>query len=261
MKVLKKKDYIPNDFIAASRKYVSYVTPPHLHEFYELEFIISGRGVCVVDNIEYNFSGGDVFLLTPLNVQEIKSADAELINVMFRIESIDESLFDLVIRSLKNPLIQLKKETADFVCQLLLELISVCEKDIKYSKLLLNCVIRKLLGERKVFEEPTTYVQRAILYLTENFGGDITLSATAKHVNISPVYLSKIFKKELNTTFSDYLDEMRFSYAQNLLASTELSILEICYLAGFKDYANFTRRFKKSFCITPSEYRRTKKFK
>jgi len=137
----------------------------------------------------------------------------------------------------------------------------VLKQDIKYSKLLLNCIIRKLLGERENFQEPTTYVQRAILYLTENFGGDITLSSTAKHVNISPVYLSKILKKELNVTFSDYLDEMRFSYAQNLLASTDLSILEICYLAGFKDYANFTRRFKKSFCMTPSAYRRMKKGK
>ena len=61
--------------------------------------------------------------------------------------------------------------------------------------------------------------------------------------------------------FKEALDELRFSYAQKLLVFTELSVKEIQFRSGFYDYANFARRFRQKYGITPTQYRKAHTFR
>ena len=71
MKIAGKKEHIPNNFIAGSRKILNFAVSSHIHEFYEIEFVISGDGVCCIDGQDYEFSAGSVFFLSPINIHEI----------------------------------------------------------------------------------------------------------------------------------------------------------------------------------------------
>jgi len=55
----------------------------------------------------------------------------------------------------------------------------------------------------------------------------------------------------------DYIISCRIFYAQDLLRSTDLPIIDIASQCGFNDYANFTRQFKRLTGTSPSAYRRS----
>ena len=255
MKIFNKADHISNNIISASTKTISGNTDTHGHNFFEMEFIIDGTGIYKIDEIEYKIQKNTLFLMSPANVHEIIDANATLINVMFSYEHNDEML-DIPIMLASSPCFILDDSDGDFVKSLLLELVKSYETDLSYTLLLINCVLNKLYRSYKstVTNSPS-YIKQAILFLLENFQSNVTLADTAKHLGLSSAYFSDFFHKELGISFKEYLDDIRFTYATKLLSLTPLSVKEILFKSGFCDYANFTRRFKRKYGLSPTDYR------
>ncbi len=252
MKILKKEEWIGNNIISASKKRFVGSVDYHGHDFFELEFIIDGKGSYEIDGIEYKIQKNSVFLMNPSSVHRVKNADALLINVMFAHEYKDGTLdvYDLLK---EPPAFSFDDDVSGFIYELLSELVYIND-DPDYAMLLLRCVLHKLgkqFPDKK--ETNTSYVRQAVLFVQENFYKGVTLEETARHLRISPAYLSDLFHKQMSVTFKAYLDEIKFSYSKKLLMYTSLSVKEVCFRSGFSDYANFTRRFKLRYGMTPSE--------
>ncbi|TLS49003.1 response regulator [Paenibacillus antri] len=98
-------------------------------------------------------------------------------------------------------------------------------------------------------------ISKAKQYIRENLGKDLTLSEVADFVYLNPVYLSRLFKLETGSGFSDYVTEVRMNLAAQLLRDTNLKIYEICEKAGYKDVRHFYKLFKRYAGFSPSEYR------
>ena len=97
--------------------------------------------------------------------------------------------------------------------------------------------------------------KRAKEYIKTNYSKSITLEDVAREINVSPQYLSKLFKEETGENFIDYLTSIRIRVAKNLLEGDEKSIKEICYSIGYSDPNYFSRIFKKIVGVTPTEYK------
>ena len=97
---------------------------------------------------------------------------------------------------------------------------------------------------------------RIYKFINKNYSSDISLVNTSKIFNISPYYLSKVFKKEENINFIDYLTEFRIRKACEFLKSPTNNVKEVCYLVGYNDPNYFTKVFKRICGETPSSYRR-----
>ena len=97
--------------------------------------------------------------------------------------------------------------------------------------------------------------KRAKEYIKTNYNKSITLEDVAKEINVSPQYLSKLFKEETGENFIDYMIANRIRIAKSLLESDDLSIKEICYSIGYSDPNYFSRIFKKIVGSTPTEYK------
>lgn len=99
---------------------------------------------------------------------------------------------------------------------------------------------------------------KAISYISENYpdGTSLTLSSVAAELKLSPSYLSHLFSKGLNVTFTDYLAKLRSDAAKELLLNTGLTVVEIAERVGYSDPNYFTRSFKKTVGMTPKAYRR-----
>lgn len=96
----------------------------------------------------------------------------------------------------------------------------------------------------------------AIHYLRLNFDRDINLQQVADCVNLSPNYLSNLFKKELRVNFTDYLRQLRIEKAKELLLGTYMKSYEISEKTGFTDNAYFSKVFKKYTGVSPNEFRK-----
>lgn len=112
---------------------------------------------------------------------------------------------------------------------------------------------RPVRPEERQEERPIQSIAR---YLQEHLAEDVSLSVLAEEFHMSAQYISQLFKSEIGVNFLAYLTNIRMERAKNLLLSTPLSIAEVSEQAGYGDYRVFTKAFKKSEGITPSQYRR-----
>ncbi|MBO5487699.1 MAG: helix-turn-helix domain-containing protein, partial [Eubacterium sp.] len=116
------------------------------------------------------------------------------------------------------------------------------------------------LFEHQVEEESEEQEGRTITgitrYLQEHLSEEVSLSVLASHFHLNAQYISQLFKNEIGVGFLTYLTNIRVEKAKKLLVSTSLSVTEIAGQVGYGDYRVFTKAFKKSEGITPSQYRR-----
>ncbi|MBR6570117.1 MAG: helix-turn-helix transcriptional regulator, partial [Clostridia bacterium] len=84
----------------------------------------------------------------------------------------------------------------------------------------------------------------------------LTLRHLALKIGYSEFYISKKFKEVSGMQLRDYLRFRRLAFALRELRDTERSILDIALDAGFSSHEAFTRAFKKTYGLTPGQYRR-----
>lgn len=118
------------------------------------------------------------------------------------------------------------------------------------------------LFEQKVAAdtEPENHEERVITgitrYIQEHLEQEVSLSVLAEEFHLNSQYISQLFKNEIGVGFLAYLTNVRMEKAKKLLISTPLSIAEVADKVGYGDYRVFTKVFKKTEGITPSQYRR-----
>jgi two-component system response regulator YesN len=99
------------------------------------------------------------------------------------------------------------------------------------------------------------HLAKAVDYIMENYYDKITLNKVADKIFVSSFYLSHLFRKELDTTFSDYLCRVRINNAKIFLKNhRQLRIQEVTEKTGFNDPNYFAKSFKRLTGVTPREY-------
>ena len=92
-----------------------------------------------------------------------------------------------------------------------------------------------------------------------DFQSDINLGTLAEKMKLSTKQVSRIIRKNYNSTFSEMLCERRLNVAAELLANTDMTIAEIVEYINFPSESYFYARFKKLYNLTPAEYRKKQK--
>jgi len=85
-----------------------------------------------------------------------------------------------------------------------------------------------------------------------------SLNWIADELGMSSIYLSRVYKGQTLTAIIDVINNVRLEYAKEFLASTDWSILDIATKCGYTSSSYFHRMFKKSFGVTPTDYRKLK---
>ena len=84
---------------------------------------------------------------------------------------------------------------------------------------------------------------------------DLTLAELAQEEYLSTSYLSRFFQKNLHTSFSQYLNELRLRHAAQMLTQTAHSVTHIAYDCGFHNPSVFIEAFKQQYGQTPGRFR------
>ncbi|MBU7595772.1 helix-turn-helix domain-containing protein [Metabacillus halosaccharovorans] len=92
-------------------------------------------------------------------------------------------------------------------------------------------------------------------YIYKHIYEKINHNDIAKKVELSPKYLSILFKKETGISVSEYIQKSKIDEAKKMLTYSNTSISEIATLLHFYDQSYFTTVFKKRVGITPKQYR------
>ncbi len=177
------------------------------------------------------------------------------------------------IRCLKNYIISLAMLISHSVIKKSVSPYSGKAKYTAFSKAIEKCITKQdviVMGKEMVKGFTTQVVRslnsdvdnvcirKAIDYIHNNLGDDITLDRVADHVNLSKCYFCTQFKKETKMNFTDYLTYTRIEKSKYLLCNSNKSILDIAVLMGFNSQSYFTTQFKKYTGVRPKEFRDNK---
>ena len=111
------------------------------------------------------------------------------------------------------------------------------------------------LVKRHSMQHYSPLVQKAMIRIEGDLTGDLSLTTVAAKNNVSPGYLSGLFKKETGQTFTAYVNGRRIALAKHLLKTTHLQVQTIAQHCGILDFHYFCRVFKNTVGTTPTDYR------
>jgi signal transduction histidine kinase/DNA-binding LacI/PurR family transcriptional regulator/AraC-like DNA-binding protein len=99
-------------------------------------------------------------------------------------------------------------------------------------------------------------VRRATAFIEAQYAEPISREDIARHVAITPDYLTDCFHQELGITPITFLTRYRIRRAREMLETTDLLVTQIAMATGFSDVSHFTRTFHREVGLSPRVYRR-----
>lgn len=130
---------------------------------------------------------------------------------------------------------------------------------MQVNMLLYRAVVECLRAQPELSMPVTKYspaVETAIQYIRANVHMGLTAREVAHALFVSESGLRKRFREETGMTLGQYMDDLLFVRARQLLAQGRGSIGEISRELGFSDQYYFSRRFKEKFKQTPTRFRK-----
>ena len=232
----------------------------HSHDFYELEFFIEGNGVCEINGKKHPFQEGDISFSTPLDIHGYKgNCKVKTLTLHFRLANLNQIFFG--ITNIKAGLIKSTEEIRNafniLIAQNSMEIFSdlLCEKVLET---ILSLLLQKFkTPQRNVLSKE---ISSAVEYINLNFKKNINLKVVSEYVGYSQEHFSRQFKKYTGAGFSDYLTELRLTYAKHLLNNKEITITQTCFECGFGCMQSFRRAFKKKYGASPKMFQNQKMF-
>ena len=100
-----------------------------------------------------------------------------------------------------------------------------------------------------------TALKAMLSYIEGNYQNHITLEQISAAGNVSKTSCCNLFQKYVNQAPNLYLIHYRLSKGAELLASTDMTVAEICYEVGFSGASYFAEMFRKRYGCSPSQYR------
>lgn len=240
----------------------------HIHSCCEIYFNISGDVSFAVENKVYKINNGEIFIAKPNEFHNCvyhtsgnhqyyclwltaKNGFEKYLSPFFERENavgnritLDENttekfhdLLEIIKNEQKNKtLSSIKSVTAVF------EILNILSehKNPKNSPVGLPKELTEILN-----------------YIDNNFSKDCSVNYISKKFFCSRSKINRLFKTNLNTTPTKYVESRRLAKAKSML-DTDNSIQKVCEECGFPDYSHFISLFKKRFGITPLKYKKSR---
>jgi len=253
---------------------------PHFHNGYELYFLFWGSTKYIFEDKTYEINEGDIVWIPPYIDHKTRPNNLErhkrlLFYIMpqFFEDCLkdDKELYDFfhyyrIIRTTPRDVKLFRRFS-----NLLLEEHFENENNDSMSDTIIRGLFISLLAHlKRIYEQnleqsnelqpkgeySTSYTLNMLIsYINTNFSSELTLASLAEQVNMNPVYISSLFKKNFGFTFKDYLLKLRIDKATQLLKNTSATVESIAFECGFSSINHFCKTFKRLVGMSPLMFR------
>ena len=246
----------------------------HYHDYIELLYGLEDGATVWINGDGYPFDRGDLFLINsrePHTVSAPNKASHICVKFLPHILYADEQAlleFKYVIPFLSGNRHQKRFCAEELeawqVGELMDEIIREWEeKRIGYELVIRAAILRLFAGILRYWHKESygapdlplpDVVKNALAYLDVHYA-TATEQEVADACAISYNHFSRLFKRSLGRSFSDYLTQIRIREAEKLLIFTDKSITEIAMDVGFSSSSHFIARFREHRQIPPRQFR------
>ena len=132
----------------------------------------------------------------------------------------------------------------------------ICASFLRNDPIQINVVYKSLCNRLIDKSKKTNVIIEAQKYINRNYNNEyLSISEIANSLGVSQTYLSRMFKREMGSTFSQYLTNVRIKNAIILMRDPSLRLNEIAELIGYGTQNYFNNIFKRSVGISPQDYK------
>ena len=248
---------------------IMHPVAPHAHNFYELIFFIEGNVTYMIEGRSYPLQSGDLLIIPasashhpvfekPTRFRRVVLWVTEaFVRTLPRGEELSRC-FPQVGGTYLHRFSPADRER-------LLDRAMTVAEEFSYSRpfgdtmsLLLVTELfiliwRMMAAAAQSHPADTTseqLVQDVVRFINANLARELPLDYIADHFFISKFYLSRVFKRHMNTTPHSYITQRRLAMAKHLLYDG-LSPTEVYRRCGFADYSSFYRAFREQYGTSP----------
>lgn len=248
---------------------IGYIAP-HMHDYFEIDLILSGRCTLMMEGKTYHLGPEDVVSIDAHCSHELRSSDCVLICVQF-----EQSMFEQTLPEPKHPpffcnsAVQGNNAAFDAIRTLVARLVKNNAdqqtgyelRNWSYIYELMDVMYNNFRIDRTPAQDVQSHryaarVAKIARLVREHHTENLSLSQLADMVHLSAPYLSKFFDQQFGMTYLSYLTQIRLDHAVNDLLNTEKIIEEVSADSGFPNSHAFVQAFKKEYGVLPSVYRR-----
>ncbi|NDL68380.1 AraC family transcriptional regulator [Anaerotalea alkaliphila] len=261
--------------LSASRIDASYSIHPrimHNHkDFAEILFVRSGSGMYVIESERYPIQQGDLIICNSgVLHDEMPEENQDLNTYCIAIKEIryDNLPPNALIPSDARPVIPSGEDFEDLLrlySVIYNQLASGCDgrdEIAEFATLALLRIVKRITVQGlEPVQEPRSDLRvlsnQIKDYIDTHYSDELNLEVIAGAMNLSPYYLSHVFKKITGYSPMQYTLRRRIGEAQTLLITTELSITDIASRVGYGNPNYFNVIFTKNIGMSPSKYRKS----
>ncbi|MCC2683438.1 MAG: AraC family transcriptional regulator [Paenibacillaceae bacterium] len=251
------------------------MTEPHYHEMYEIYYLMSGERNYLIGNRTHRISPGDLVFIRPNEIHRATNTSVpyyERIVVHFGKTFLaqdsgwveDQHSPFITHSSVLSLPVNVQKRVEELLHHIVKE---YDERDIGFDTTIRSALVELLIigirQNRDTMDKPVEYATAAhrkisgiVRYINDNYESPLSLESLAGQFDISPYYLSRLFRKTTGFTYVEYLTTVRIKHAQRLLRETRWKVGNILEKVGFQDQRHFGKIFKKISNCTPLQYRK-----
>ena len=231
------------------------------HSYWELTYVDKGELLTTIDGVSYHLKQGDLIFYAPMQFHTqstFEKISSSYLTINFKMNFNHADL-------LCNKIFSLKRDSYFIVTRLIEEL----SNDNLYSNDLSLCYLKEIiiqmlrLDNSHFHSKPTTHMQQTyenellndiLLYIDNNIYEKISVSTLCEHFCISTSMLHSLFRKNMNNTAKNYINELKLSKSKELIRNSTHTLSEISEMLGFSSIHYFSKKFKSYFNISPTEY-------
>jgi len=248
-----------------------YNNKQHQHSFFELCYIVNGKGTYVDDGKTFPITNGTLFLSRPyIKHQILSETGLDIIFIGFEIEEketlneIYEYFFNLqhtehfiFPQSQSSPVVQLWTALLALVNEPCIDFNNAFQGlcSAFFASILKQFGNKQEDNKKRPNRTSAFLVYQAKLYIHDNLHKKLQLNDVAAHIYISGRHLSRIFRSELEQTFSNYVRKEKVTKAGILLSNTNLTHEEIAENTGFENVHYFSTVFSAEMGMPPGIFR------
>lgn len=252
------------------------VVTTHWHEEAELTLITQGDCIYQIDLIDYEVNEGDILFIPPLLLHSISRGTSEEIyseTYVFHLNFLGGNSTDICSTRYFAPmmnqefsmlyLITPKHPAYESLKNIFYQINSLYDEAVSGYELALKSLFLQafflLLQYSKRTRSPDTgtpsdKLKNVLDYIELHFAETISVSELAKLCCFSDYHFMRFFKKYMNMTCVEYINNLRLEKSIELFEQGNTSILDVSLSVGFHNLSYFYRAFKKKYHMTPLSF-------
>ncbi len=261
------------------QKYVTWLVPDypvvttHWHDEAELTLITKGSCRYQIDLVEYEVKEGDLLFIPPLLLHSVAlNQEKELVSetFVFHMNFLGGNSTDICSTRYLTPIMNQEISMPYLITEnhpvyaslhkIFDQITSLYDATIDGYELALKAMFLQAVflllqySEKKTdseSESSSDKLKQVLDYIELHYENAISVSELAKLCYFSDYHFMRFFKKHMNMTCIEYINNLRLEKAVEMFEQGNTSILDVSLSVGFHNLSYFHRAFKKKYNMTP----------